>query len=214
MLANYQKNLIECALRYDVLQFGDFTLKSGRKSPYFFNSGLFNTGEALNVVAEAFVQTMLTKGIRFDVLFGPAYKGIPLVATIAQRYYQTTGEVAPWTFNRKEAKAHGEGGVFVGSDLRGRVTLIDDVTTAGTAVRESLALMRQSHARITDFITMLNRQEYAPNTTTPVMTFVETQYGIRGHAIITLDDLMQFVEQDADLKKHITALTTYRSQFT
>ena len=158
-MKDYQKNFIELALEYDVLRFGEFKLKSGRTSPYFFNAGLFNTGKALAEMGRCYAQAIVDSGVEYDILFGPAYKGIPLVAVTAMALQIDHNIDMPYAFNRKEAKDHGEGGVIVGAPLAGRVLVIDDVISAGTAMRESLAIIRESGAQTAGIAIALDRQE-------------------------------------------------------
>ena len=142
----YQRRFIDLALARSALRFGTFTLKSGRESPYFFNAGLFNDGEALAILGQCYAAALVQSGVSYDMLFGPAYKGIPLVASTAVALAEHHGVRAPWSFNRKEAKDHGEGGLIVGQALAGRVVIVDDVITAGTAIRESVDLIKKSGA--------------------------------------------------------------------
>ncbi|MGH8281322.1 MAG: orotate phosphoribosyltransferase, partial [Gammaproteobacteria bacterium] len=157
-MQDYRQEFLEFALEHGVLRFGEFTLKSGRKSPYFFNAGLFNSGAALAKLGHFYARAVVESGIHFDMLFGPAYKGIPLVSVTAAALAEHHGRDLPWCFNRKEAKDHGEGGLLVGAPLTGRVLVIDDVITAGTAVRESLNIIRQTGAAPAGLIIALDRQ--------------------------------------------------------
>ena len=191
MLAAYQKDFLRAALAVAALKFGDFTLKSGRQSPYFFNAGAFASGEALTVMARAYAATVLRlreAGIHFDALYGPAYKGIPLVAAVAVVLHAEHGLSLPWTFNRKEAKDHGEGGTLVGAPLAGkRVLILDDVLTAGTAIRESLAVLRAADAAPVAHLTTA--------------------------AVVTLDDLLQYIGDDTTLAAHLPAMQAYRARY-
>lgn len=203
--------LIELALSRGVLKFGEFTLKSGRISPYFFNAGLFNDGEALSLLASGYASTLMNCG-GVSVIFGPAYKGIPLVAATASAIWQQHGVNVPWGFNRKEAKDHGEGGVLVGADVKSqRVWIIDDVITAGTAIREVVTLLQQAGANIAGVLVALDRQERGAGELSAIQE-VEQQYNIPVHALITMTDLMDY------LKKHnrgedLAKMQAYRTQY-
>src|SRR5580700_5154472 len=163
MTLAYQSEFIELCVRLGVLKFGTFTLKSGRESPYFFNAGLFNTGTTINAVGRAYAAALAASDLHFDMLFGPAYKGIPLVTVTAAAMAEHHGRNLPFAYNRKETKDHGEGGSTVGSPLAGRVLIIDDVITAGTAIRESIEIIKQAGARPAGVLLALDRQERAPN---------------------------------------------------
>lgn len=212
-MQTYQSTFIELSQSVDALLFGEFTLKSGRISPYFFNAGKFNTGQALWQVADCYAEKILAERLQFDMIFGTAYKGIPLVAAIAVILSQKTGEKVPWAFNRKEVKEHGEGGWFIGSDIKGRVLVVDDVVAAGTAMCGIIAQLSQQAAEISGIIVALDRQEVASNQTTSAMQFIQQQYGIDIHAIIRLDDLIGFSKNDVVVKAHLPALLAYREQY-
>lgn len=206
-----QQTLIELALKYDVLKFGDFTLKSGRQSPYFFNAGLFNTAEALKTLGECYAQTLISREMSFDMLFGPAYKGIPLVSTTAVAMAAHQPEL-PYAFNRKEAKDHGEGGFIVGAPLKGRVLIVDDVISAGTAINESIKIIQQAGAELAGVLIALDRQERGQGERSAVQE-VAHQHGIPVEAIITLDDLITYVQNNDVLKPHLKALDAYRAKY-
>jgi len=176
-MRDYQKAFIEFALSRNVLRFGEFTLKSGRVSPYFFNAGLFNTGSALARLGRYYAEAIVDSGLAFDVLFGPAYKGIPLAATTCVALADHHERDMPYCFNRKEAKAHGEGGNIVGSPLQGRILIIDDVITAGTAIRESMQLIETAGAKPAGVVIALDRQEKGSGELSAIQE-VEQQYGI------------------------------------
>jgi orotate phosphoribosyltransferase len=188
----HQQQFIELALAHQALQFGEFTLKSGRISPYFFNAGRFCTGAALLELGRCYAQTLIASPIRYDVLFGPAYKGIPLVATTACAL-AGLGQDLPWVYNRKEAKDHGEGGVLVGAPLRGRVMIVDDVITAGTAIREVVEIIRAAGAEPAGVIIGLNRQERGRGELSAIQE-VERDFGIPVLSIISLENILQFLE--------------------
>ena len=191
----YQQNFLEFAIKQQVLRFGDFTLKSGRISPYFFNIGLFNTGSALSQLGRFYAHAICDNNIEFDMLFGPAYKGIPIVTTTAislSEYHQIH---VPYCFNRKEVKDHGEGGMVVGSPLNGKVLLIDDVISAGTAIREAVQIIQANGgAELVGIVVALNRQERG-KTEVSAIKEIEQNFGIKVISIVDLDDLMTFLDQ-------------------
>jgi orotate phosphoribosyltransferase len=191
MTAAYQTEFIELCTRLGVLRFGSFTLKSGRESPYFFNAGLFNTGAAVAAVGRAYADTLAASDLKFDMLFGPAYKGIPLVTITAAALAERHQRSVPFAFNRKEAKDHGEGGRIVGGPLKGRVLIVDDVITAGTAIRESIEIIRASGATPAGVMLALDRQERASGSDFSAVQEVRAQYQIPVVTVITLSDLMR-----------------------
>jgi orotate phosphoribosyltransferase len=186
---DYQQEFLALALEHQALRFGEFTLKSGRVSPYFFNAGLFNDGAALARLGRCYAAALARSGLAFDMLFGPAYKGIPLVSACAIALAEHEGRSLPWAFNRKEAKAHGEAGMIVGRPLRGRVVIVDDVITAGTAIRESIDLIRAAGAEPVGVALALDRQERGQGERSAVQE-VESQYGLRCVSILSLDGLI------------------------
>jgi orotate phosphoribosyltransferase len=192
MTAGYQSEFIDLCMRLGVLKFGSFRLKSGRESPYFFNAGLFNSGAAIAAVGRAYAAAVAAAGVPFDMLFGPAYKGIPLVTVTAAALAEHHGVDPLFAFNRKEAKDHGEGGNIVGSPLQGRVLIVDDVITAGTAIRESVDLIRGAGAMPAGVLLALDRQERGTGELSAVQE-VRAQYSIPVIAVITLADLMHYI---------------------
>lgn len=211
-MKSYQHQFIEFALQTGVLRFGSFTLKSGRISPYFFNSGLFNTGASLAQLGRFYAQAINDSQLDYDVLFGPAYKGIPLasstVIALADHYQRDV----PYVFNRKEVKDHGEGGQLVGADLQGKVLIIDDVISAGTSVRESVDIIKAAKARPAGVIIALDRQERGLDTRSAIQE-VEQEHQIPVISIICLNDLLDYLENDAALAEHLTAVKAYRQQY-
>jgi orotate phosphoribosyltransferase len=193
-LHDYQRRFVALALARGALRFGAFTLKSGRISPYFFNAGLFNDGDSLALLGRCYAAALLHSGIEFDMLFGPAYKGIPLVASVAIALAEHHQRNVPWAFNRKEAKDHGEAGLLVGSPLAGRVVIIDDVITAGTATRESVDAIRAAGAQPIAVALAIDRQERGQSDRSAVQE-VETQYGLRCITIMTLTELIGALEE-------------------
>jgi orotate phosphoribosyltransferase len=191
-MLDYQKDFIAYALTCGVLKFGQFQLKSGRTSPYFFNTGLFNTGAQLGKLGQFYAQALLHFGLQPDVLYGPAYKGITLVSTTAIAYAQMTGNDIPFTFNRKEAKDHGEGGILVGAPLQGKVLILDDVITAGTSVRESVNIIKQAQATPAGVLIALDRQEKGQNSVSAIQEVGE-QFAIPVFAIITLQNIIDYL---------------------
>ena len=209
----YQRDFIRFAIDRGVLRFGEFTLKSGRTSPYFFNAGLFNSGSALAQLGRFYAAAIVESGISFDVLFGPAYKGIPLAAATAVALAEHHGQDLPWCFNRKEAKAHGEGGSLVGAPLKGDVLIIDDVITAGTAIREVMQIIAsQDGAKAAGVLIALNRQERGNGELSAIQE-VERDFGIPVVSIVSLNQVLQFLEDDPQLKQHLPAVQAYREQF-
>jgi orotate phosphoribosyltransferase len=194
-----------------VLRFGEFKLKSGRMSPYFFNAGLFNTGKAIAELGRHYAQTVMQSNIPFDMLFGPAYKGIPLVTVTAAALADQHGRDVPWAFNRKEAKDHGEGGNIVGSKLKGRVLIVDDVITAGTAIRESIDLIRAAGATPAGVILALDRQERGQSDVSAVQE-VERDFALPVASIAKLSDLVSYLEQLAD-KAALQTVQAYREHY-
>ena len=216
-MQQYQLTFIDLVLRRQALRFGRFTLKSGRESPYFFNAGLFSDGESLAAVGSCYAAAIVSAGLAFDMLFGPAYKGIPLVTATAIALSVEHGLNVPYAFNRKEAKDHGEGGGIVGAPLRGRVLIIDDVISAGTAVRESLGFIRGVAAQPAGVALALDRQERGQGPLSAVQE-VERTEGLRCVSIITLADLIEALAHPADGRARIsddqlTALHAYQQRY-
>ncbi len=208
----YQQQFIELAMQYDILRFGNFTLKSGRISPYFFNAGLFNTGELLAQIGQAYAKAIVNADIRFDVLFGPAYKGIPLATSTAVALAEHEGRNIPYAFNRKEAKDHGEGGLIVGHPLQGQVLIIDDVITAGTAIRESLAIIDQAGAKACGVVIAMDRQERGQDQRSAIQQ-IEEEHGIPVVSIIKLADLVEYLSMDQTREHDLLALREYRAKY-
>ena len=196
-LVPYQAEYIDLALQWNILRFGGpYTLKSGRQSPYFFNAGLFNSGMKLQKMAECYANRIVDSGVEFDVLFGPAYKGIPLVAATALALSKNHGRDVNFCFNRKEAKTHGEGGNLIGAPLKGRVLVIDDVITAGTAINEAVDIINaQEDAKLVGVVIALDRQERASDDTTEsAITQVEKRLGIKVYSVVTLEQIIKHME--------------------
>ncbi|KPW74881.1 Orotate phosphoribosyltransferase [Pseudomonas syringae pv. coriandricola] len=208
----YQRDFIRFAIDRGVLRFGEFTLKSGRTSPYFFNAGLFNTGSALAQLGRFYAAAVVESGIAFDVLFGPAYKGIPLASATAVALAEHHDRDLPWCFNRKEAKAHGEGGSLVGSPLAGNVLIIDDVITAGTAIREVMQIIKDQNATAAGVLIALNRQERGNGELSAIQE-VERDFGIPVVSIVSLNQVLEFLADDPQLKQHLPAVEAYRVQY-
>ncbi|MCH1926400.1 orotate phosphoribosyltransferase [Shewanella sp. C32] len=208
----YQREFIEFALERNVLRFGEFTLKSGRKSPYFFNAGLFNTGRDLARLGRFYASALVDAGIQYDVLFGPAYKGIPIATTTAVALADHHDVDTPYCFNRKEKKDHGEGGTLVGSELQGRIMLVDDVITAGTAIRESMEIIQQAGATLAGVLIALDRQEKGKAELSAIQE-VERDFGCEVVSIIKLADLVAYLEQTAGKETELAAVTAYREQY-
>ncbi len=211
-MRDYQKDFIEFALKNDVLRFGEFTLKSGRISPYFFNAGLFNSGEALARLGQYYAAAISESKVKFDVLFGPAYKGIPLATTCAVALFEHQNMNVPYSFNRKEAKDHGEGGNIVGAPLQGDILIIDDVITAGTAIRESMDIIAAAKAKPAGVIIALDRQEKGKGELSAIQE-VEQQYGIPVLSIIKLEHLISYIEDNPDFSQYTDKVRAYRDQY-
>ena len=210
-MLDYQKDFISYALDCGVLKFGEFQLKSGRTSPYFFNTGLFNTGAQLGKLGHFYAQALLQANIKVDILYGPAYKGIPLVSATSIAYAQITGDDIPFAFNRKEAKDHGEGGSLVGAPLIGNVIILDDVITAGTSVRESVEIINQAHATPAGVLIALDRQEKGLNDCSAIQE-VEAQFAVPVIAIITLANIIEYLTADAG-DEQLKAIKAYQSLY-
>ena len=208
----FQQDFIELALECDVLQFGEFELKSGRISPYFFNAGKFSTGGALARLGRCYAAALHASGVRVDMLFGPAYKGIPLVSTTAMALSEQYGVDLPFAFNRKEAKTHGEGGNIVGAPLAGDVVVIDDVMTAGTAIRESMATLNESSARGVGVVIGLDRCERGDGERSAVQQ-VEQDWGLTVVSVVSLHDIIAWVESNPEMERHREALEQYRERY-
>ncbi|MCE5361760.1 orotate phosphoribosyltransferase [Pseudomonas sp. GLN_6] len=208
----YQRDFIRFAIERGVLRFGQFTLKSGRISPYFFNAGLFDSGLALAQLGRFYAAAVVDSGIDFDVLFGPAYKGIPLAATTAVALAEHHQRDVPWCFNRKEAKDHGEGGTLVGAPLAGRVLIIDDVITAGTAIREVMQIIQAQGAQAAGVLIALNRQERGKGELSAIQE-VERDYGMPVVSIVSLEQVLEYLAEDAELKQYLPAVQAYRAEY-
>ncbi|HXY97468.1 MAG TPA: orotate phosphoribosyltransferase [Steroidobacteraceae bacterium] len=216
-MQEYQLTFIELALAREALRFGQFRLKSGRDSPYFFNAGLFSDGEAASVLGRCYAAAVIRSGLEFDMVFGPAYKGIPLATAAAIALATHHGRSIPYAYNRKEAKEHGEGGVVVGAPLHGRVLIIDDVITAGTAVRESLELIRRAGAEPVGVALALDREERGQGELSAVQE-LERGEGLKCVSVVTLSDLIEALSRPADGKPRISAeqlaqLRAYRARY-
>ena len=211
-MEQYKRDFIEFALSRNVLKFGEFTLKSGRKSPYFFNAGLFNTGADLARLGEFYAAAIQASAVNFDVVFGPAYKGIPIGTSVSVALFNRYGIDKPVCFNRKEVKDHGEGGNLIGSPLQGKILLVDDVITAGTAIRESMELISANKAELAAVLIALNRKERGKGELSAIQE-VERDYQCQVVSIIDLDDLMQFIEQDPRYSSHLSEMRAYRAEF-
>ena len=216
-MQEYQLSFIDLALSRNALRFGSFKLKSGRESPYFFNAGSFSDGAAAAILGRCYASAILRAGVEFDMVFGPAYKGIPLVTAVAIAFAERHGRNLPYAFNRKEAKEHGEGGTVVGAPLRGRVLVIDDVITAGTAVRESLDLIRAGGAHPVAVALALDRQERGQGALSAVQE-IESQQGLKCVSVITLADLIEALSHPPDSQvrisaEQLTSLVAYRQRY-
>lgn len=213
-MQDYQKAFLNYVISRNILRFGEFTLKSGRQSPYFFNAGLFNTGQALGFIGRCYAAAIEGSGIAHDVIFGPAYKGIPLASAACIALSEHFGKDVPYCFNRKEAKDHGEGGNIVGAALRGKVLVIDDVITAGTAIREVMGLIQQSGAAAAGVIVALDREERGQGELSAIGE-IRQQYGIPVISIISLSQIIQYLELagNQELEKYLPQLRVYQQRY-
>jgi orotate phosphoribosyltransferase len=211
-LQDNKKRFIQLAIENDVLRFGEFTLKSGRTSPYFFNAGLFNTGKALAELGSCYARVIADQALDFDVLFGPAYKGIPLVAAIAVALATEHGIDKPYAFNRKEAKQHGEGGSIVGADIHGRVLIVDDVITAGTAIREAVDIIAAAGGQASSILIALDRQEKGRGELSAIQE-VQNDFSVAVHSIITMADLIEYIKTEENYSQYLDAMQRYRDQY-
>jgi orotate phosphoribosyltransferase len=210
-MSDFRRDFIRFAIAKRAVRFGEFKTKAGRLSPYFFNSGLFNDGESLNQLAQFYAKAILASGVAFDMLFGPAYKGIPLVAAVAMALAQSKCN-KPFAFNRKEAKDHGEGGNIIGAALGGRVLIVDDAISAGTAVRESYAIIRELNATPCGVVVALDRMERGTGALSAVQE-VEQNYSVPVVSIATLDDLVGYLGSERAYANELEAVNKYREQY-
>jgi len=211
-MKQYQIDFIEFALERGVLKFGEFTLKSGRVSPYFFNAGLFNTGKDLARLGRFYAAALMDSGVDYDLLFGPAYKGIPIASATALQLCEQHDIDMPYCFNRKEKKAHGEGGSLVGSELTGKVMLVDDVITAGTAIRESMDIINDAGAELAGVLIALDRQEKGKGELSAIQE-IERDYGATMISIVTLGDLIGYLTEKGEMGDTLASVTAYREKY-
>ncbi|MEH6595598.1 MAG: orotate phosphoribosyltransferase [Colwellia polaris] len=211
-MKDYQREFIEFALAKQVLRFGEFTLKSGRTSPYFFNAGLFNTGRDLARLGRFYAAALQDSKIEYNLLFGPAYKGIPIATTTAVALADSYDIDMPYCFNRKEAKKHGEGGSLVGSALEGKVMLVDDVITAGTAIRESMEIIQAHGAELSGVLIALDRQEKGQAELSAIQE-VERDFNTKVISIVTLADVISYLEEQPDMVDSLVSIRKYRENF-
>jgi orotate phosphoribosyltransferase len=208
----YQREFIQFALERGVLRFGEFTLKSGRVSPYFFNAGLFDSGLALAKLGRFYAQALVDSGLSYDVVFGPAYKGIPLAATTAVALAEHHNADMPWCFNRKEAKDHGEGGTLVGAPLAGNVVIVDDVITAGTAIREVMKIIKAQGAQAAGVLIALDRQERGTGALSAIQE-VERDFKMPVISIVSLQQVLEYLAHNDELKQYLPAVERYREDY-
>ncbi len=211
MSASFRQDFIRFAIDTKVLLFGEFKTKAGRLSPYFFNAGLFCDGQSLRQLAQFYAKAISAADVPFDMLFGPAYKGIPLVSAVAVALAEA-GRNVGFSYNRKEAKDHGEGGNVIGAPLAGRVLIVDDVISAGTSVRESVSLIRSAHAEPAGVLIALDRMERGATELSATQE-VRQQYGVPVISIATLDDLIGYLGNEKNMERHLTAVASYRKQY-
>ncbi|KAI8877309.1 orotate phosphoribosyltransferase [Backusella circina FSU 941] len=210
----YQREFIEFALENQVLKFGSFVLKSGRTSPYFFNAGLFNSGKSLNAIGRFYAAALEDCAFEYDVLFGPAYKGIPLVCATAIALQNEYQKEAPFSFNRKEKKDHGEGGNIVGTALKGKIVVVDDVITAGTAINESIEIIRDNSASLSGVLVAVDRAEVAPDGSgKSAIQAVEEKNNVQVRAIISMDHIMEYMEEKGTFESELKLMKEYKAQY-
>ena len=213
-MQEFQENFLNFVIENEIIRFGEFTLKSGRISPYFFNAGLFNTGEKLSFLASCYADAIVSAGVNYDVLFGPAYKGIPLATATAMALANEHKVNKPYCFNRKEAKAHGEGGSIVGAELSGDVLIVDDVITAGTAVREAAEIISSNGARLNGIAVAMDRQEKGIESLSAIQE-IQKLYQIEVVSIISLKDIVNYltVSENEQLQPYLAAVVAYREEY-
>ena len=211
-MRGYKREFVELALELGVLRFGEFTLKSGRVSPYFFNAGLFNTGYAVAKLGRYYAEAIAESRLQFDMLFGPAYKGIPLATMAAAALAEHHDIDVPYSYNRKEAKAHGEGGNIVGAPLSGEVLIVDDVITAGTAVREAHRIIVEAHAKVAGLVISLDRQERGQGSQSAVQE-LQKSLDIPVISIVQLDDLINILEESSEYEEYLDPVLRYRAEY-
>lgn len=212
-MQDFRREFLDFAIQTGVLRFGQFTLKSGRSSPYLFNTGLFNSGQGLAQLGRYYARAIIQSGIKFDMIFGPAYKGIPLAAATVIALADYHGLDTPYAFDRKEAKDHGEGGNIVGAPLQGRVLIIDDVITAGISATYSIDLVRENNAEAAGFVIALDRQEMAPDSSSSALQTLENEQNLPVFSIATLDDLAGLLEQDPEKVEILEDIKAYRDEY-
>ncbi len=212
-MQDFRREFLDFAIQAGVLRFGQFTLKSGRSSPYFFNTGLFNSGNGLAQVGRFYARAIIQSGIKFDMIFGPAYKGIPLAAATVIALSDYHGLDIPYAFDRKEAKDHGEGGNVVGAPLQGRVLIIDDVITAGLSAAYSIELIRKNKAEAAGFVIALDRQEKTADSDTSALQLLQQEQGLPVFSIATLEDLVELLQQDAEKSDILSEIEDYREEY-
>lgn len=212
-MKNYQRDFFDFSLEVEALKFGEFTLKSGRVSPYFFNTGAFNSGSTLSKLGYFYAQCIVDSNLEFDMLYGPAYKGIPLVTTAAVALTRDFDQDIPVAFNRKEIKDHGEGGVVVGAPLQGKVLIVDDVITAGLSVGESINIIKQAGAQPAGVMIALDRQERIQDGNNSAVAVVKQRYDIPVYSIATLEDLITYLGETTSYSKNLEAIKHYFNQY-
>ena len=211
-MENYKQEFIELSIEIGALKFGEFKLKSGRISPYFFNMGIFSSGRLIKKVGDFYAKTLLDSGLECDMLFGPAYKGIPIATSMSVSLSENHGLNMPFVYNRKEAKDHGEGGSTVGTNLKGKVMIVDDVITAGTAIREAAKIIGNSEGVVSGILISLNRQEKGDGELSAVQE-ISDQLNVPVISIVTIDEIIEFIGNDDSFKDHLDSINTYKQEY-
>ncbi|MFW2441132.1 MAG: orotate phosphoribosyltransferase [Arenicellales bacterium] len=212
-MQDFRREFLDFAIQAGVLRFGQFTLKSGRSSPYFFNTGLFDSGSGLALLGRFYARAIIQSGIKFDMIFGPAYKGIPLAAATVIALSDYHGRDIPYAFDRKEAKDHGEGGNIVGAPLQGRVLIIDDVITAGLSAAYSIELIRKNNAEAAGFVIALDRQEKTADSGASALQILQLEQKLPVFSIATLEDLVELLQQDTEKSDILSEIEAYREEY-
>ena len=212
-METYKKQFLELSLEFGALQFGEFTLKSGRVSPYFFNAGLFDTGQAVSRLGRCYASALVALDLKYDMIFGPAYKAIPLVALTASALAEQHGMDCPFAYNRKEIKDHGEGGAIIGAPIKGRVLILDDVITAGTAIKETVSIIREAGGIPSSIIVALDREEVGNSGRMPAVQELEAELSVPIRSVVSLRDLVNYLKTGGEFSEYLSAVQAYQKRY-